>query len=273
MARGSAKDLQQIASVIDSIDKPVASETNRADSLSDSGLAAELAASESALAKANATYGSSHPKLRELRQQVELAKKALQEATQMNSRVAGRQPVPSADRYRSAANLAYKNAEREAAKLADRIRRTKDEDERKQLRSELRGVVEKAFKIRQADEKQKIESAAKSLETVRERFDARKENAAKIIDRRVEDLVQGIDLSWLSEADRMENERREAAIEKNLTTPNLSGDIALQVAPELGQIMMRGTKDDVQGVVETIRKIERSAKDKDANPKLEKENR
>lgn len=167
----------------------------------------------------------------------------------------------------------YEAAEREAAKLADRYRREKKKDRLSeaalnQLKAKVREQVAAAFDLRQRKQRKDLAKATAQLDAIRERLEARKRSADQIVQRRVEDLISGVDLSWLSEADRAENEALMIADRAAQTPDKISNEekgpqLALagssgdnearvEAIPELDTIIIRGRKEVVDNVVELL---------------------
>ena len=178
---------------------------------------------------------------------------------------------------------AYETAEKSAAKYADRLRRLRtvenaDENERDRLAKLIHELVSEAFQKRQELKRLQVDSAMKQLDEIRERLDSRKKIAPKIIQRRVDELISGTDLSWLTEIDRSSNEQHIADLvglaakqaevaertQKNQVaelTGDLKGETSIEFVPELGTLIVRGAKEDVDRVVEVIESIEKPGKD------------
>lgn len=172
----------------------------------------------------------------------------------------------------------YEAAEREAAKLADRYRRVKESGkDPKELRGKIQELIAEAFDHRQKMKRDDLARAKAKLDAIQERLDARQKISKQIIKRRLEDLLSGVDLSWLTAADRAENEALAAtesveAARGEFMFKNKQGskteksfldglketeqDVQIQWVPELGTVVIRGTKDDVGKVVDLIETID-----------------
>jgi hypothetical protein len=177
----------------------------------------------------------------------------------------------------SAPQSRYEAAEREAAKLADRWRRERargrlPEQEMNKLRRRVNQQVASAFSLRQQMKRNDLAKATAQLTTIRERLDSRQKIAEQIVQRRVDDLLGDVDLSWLTAEDRAENDALDVA--DDATVANLSlfadnvpdmimekvnpakGPVQIEYIKELGTIMLRGGKQDVENVMEVLKEIE-----------------
>jgi hypothetical protein len=86
--------------------------------------------------------------------------------------------------------------ERKLFKLARRIRRAKDEEEKKSLRTLLEKRVSELFDKREELRAKVLEYLKKRVEELEQKLKVRKENKQKIIERRVAELLGEDELSW-----------------------------------------------------------------------------
>jgi hypothetical protein len=170
----------------------------------------------------------------------------------------------------------YEAAEREAAKLADRWRREQtkgrlSDQEMDKLRKRVSEQVTSAFNLRQQMKRNDLAKATAQLATIRERLDSRQKIADQIVQRRVDDLLGDVDLSWLTAGDREENDALDVADDATVADSLFANDVSkkimekvnpttdavqIEYIKELGTFILRGRKKDVEHVREGIEEIE-----------------
>lgn len=98
----------------------------------------------------------------------------------------------------------YDRGERKAAELATRLRTAKATNNSHQvetLTAQLRQQVKSVFELRMQIQQAELDEAEASLSASRDRLAGRQRIADAIITRRVEELVSGQDMSWMSGVD------------------------------------------------------------------------
>jgi hypothetical protein len=88
-------------------------------------------------------------------------------------------------------------SDRRALELANRIRQTRDNDEREQLRKQLRETLNAAFDQRREQQLQEIAELERQLDSIRKLDETRQQRKEEIVQRRMSDLLSEPDaLDW-----------------------------------------------------------------------------
>jgi len=88
-------------------------------------------------------------------------------------------------------------SDRRALEIANRIRQTRDNDEREQLRNQLRETLNAAFDQRRAMQLQEMEQLERQLDSIRKLDEKRQQRKEEIVQRRMSDLLSEPDaLDW-----------------------------------------------------------------------------
>lgn len=99
------------------------------------------------------------------------------------------------ERYESARR--EKGLDRQSRFLARRYPRATTDAEREQIRTELAGVLDQAFDLREARRKETIERLERELAELRQTSEKRQQNKSQIVTRRMEELLgRDDDLRW-----------------------------------------------------------------------------
>ena len=187
LLRGSDHAIDEARELSESLDI----ERPRASALSSEAEAAlfNLLAEEASLAQ---QLGDNHPQLITVRKRIEAIRKADKWFDYKEA------DVPDADAVRTLQQQ-YEDAERSAAQLAVQLRSVKDRDPDKtaDVTQQLTKAVSQAFEFRLRLQEAQLSKARHDLVTAQSRLDRRRQLADRIIERRVEELENGSDLSWL----------------------------------------------------------------------------
>ncbi|MEM9828034.1 MAG: polysaccharide biosynthesis/export family protein [Planctomycetota bacterium] len=85
----------------------------------------------------------------------------------------------------------------EAQKLVDQLEdKSNSETQRAELKKQVRALLVRSFEKRQADQRKQMEDLEQKLREVRQRWEARQEIAERIVDRKLEDLISGVQADW-----------------------------------------------------------------------------
>lgn len=88
-------------------------------------------------------------------------------------------------------------SDRRALEIANRIRQTRDNDEREQLRNQLRETLNAAFDQRRAQQLQEMEQLERQVDSIRKLDEKRQQRKEEIVQRRMSDLLSEPDaLDW-----------------------------------------------------------------------------
>ncbi len=211
-------------------------------------------------------YGKEHPEVRAAERRIDLLQARDLEV------VGGLLDVPPTKGEREV-RREYEAAERNAATAAQKWRESRakpDADPKKldAIRSDVQRHVQKAFQARKALKHFEIDRASRQLHTIRQRLEQRDKIADKIVQRRIEDLLAGEDLTWLDQSNQQPGDGSLKSVAEAVTAPNkeLKGDVQIEAISDLGIMVLRGQKNDVESVIDTFEKIEKARKTAEAPP-------
>jgi len=185
----------------------------------------------------------------------------------------------------------YEQAERQAAKLAEEIRRLKSTTTPNEIRMgslfrELRIQVLQAFDLRMQIQQSELDEVEAALKASRVRLARRAEIADAIIQRRMQELESGQDLSWLPSANDASSElathRDSSQTRLANTFRNSNAKVSsyeMYLRDRIGALkhernrFLRGVTECQQALVEAQNKADRLAKASDAKSNQTQERR